>query len=90
MEGFPCRTISGGRGCEEGVFTSWACCGAQEPSFWQGGSVTAGILHYEKPSGLSCSCPMGSPRSVILTVLWQYAEFSFLHDLKLWGMYPPY
>ena len=52
-------------------------------------SMTTGILDYEKPSGFSCRCPMGFPRSVILTVLWQYAEFSgFFHDPSLWGMYP--
>lgn len=41
-------------------------------------SMTAGTLHHEKLSGFSCGSPMGFPRSVILTVLCQYAEFPFL------------
>lgn len=40
-------------------------------------SMTAGTLHHEKVSGFSCGSPMGFPRSVILTVLCQYAEFPF-------------
>lgn len=40
-------------------------------------SMTAGTLHHEKLSGFSCGSPMGFPRSVILTVLCQYAEFPF-------------
>lgn len=49
-------------------------------------SMTAGILHYEKPSGFSCCCPMGFPRSVILTVLWQYAGFSFFSMILICGV----
>lgn len=53
-------------------------------------SVTAGSLHHEKMAGFSCDSPMGFPRSVILTVLCQYAEFPFFFPLNpnVWSMYP--